>query len=105
MLETSPFADYQSPSWLNPFVETIYRPPVFLAKKLGKDQDQAVYLISSVAAIICGFILKNLKGETPRKIFSTAMGLLIHFYMYGITAFVSIAQNLLVYVLIATLPS
>ena len=103
--QESPFKDMQAPTWMQPFVDCVYWAPSTLAKKLGKDADQGIYFVGSFLAIACSFYLKSMKGETQRKVFCLVAGLCINFFVFGISASVGIAQNLLAYLIMVTLPS
>lgn len=61
-------------------------------------------MIASLVAIICCLILKEIKGEHSKKIFSILLGTLIHFYVFGISALASVCQNLVSYLMMVALP-
>ena len=50
-------------------------------------------------------ILKQIKGEFNKKAFSIVTGTAIHFYVFGISAFASVSQNLLSYMMMVALPA
>ena len=104
MFDRSPFENITAPEFVRPFSDKIYVFPTFLAQKLNKPIDQAVYFVASFVAIGCCLILKQIRGETSKKIFSTVLGMAIHFYVFGMSAFASVSQNLLSYLMMITLP-
>lgn len=86
----SPFAHIRAPEFLTPFSEVVYALPTQIANVLNKPLDQSVYLVGSFTSIVCSFILKEIKDETTKKLFSLITGLSIHFFVFGISAFASI---------------
>jgi len=105
MFERSPFENITSPAFLQPLNENIYALPAFMSLKLNKPIDQGVYLVASLVAISCCLILKQVQGETAKKGFSIITGTAIHFYVFGISAFASVSQNLVSYLMMVALPA
>jgi hypothetical protein len=64
-----------------------------------------VYFVASFIAIGCCLVLKQIKGEINKKLFSIVTGTVIHFYVFGISAFASVSQNLLSYLMMIVLPA
>lgn len=90
MFEESPFRFVKAPDFIQPFTDKIYWLPITLSQQLDKELDQAIYFIGSFVAIMSCFILKQIKGETQRKLFSIATGMIIHFFVFGVSALASV---------------
>lgn len=88
MFEEDPFANFGAPEWLRPFSDTIYYLPEQTGKALKKDMEQAVYFYASFLAIFCSFVLKGIREEKNKRIFSIVTGMTINFFVFGITALV-----------------
>jgi lysophospholipid acyltransferase len=105
MMDTSPFAFIKTPESLQPFADQMYALPIYLNEALGFDLLDCIYFLGSLAAIACSLILKQIEGERNKKIFSMCTGMLIHFYVFGISALASVTQNLLTFAMMSLLPS
>ena len=85
-------------------IAALYFYPDYLADLLDKDQDQVVYFFGSILALVCCFALKHIKGESPKKTFSIVTGMIIHFFVFGACAWISIAQNVLCFAMMMVWP-
>lgn len=89
MLAESPFEFLKAPDFMTPISSAVYSVPQALADTLGKPVDQANYLFGSFAAIFACFVLKEIKHEGTKQMFSIVMGMSIHFFVFGMSAFAS----------------
>ena len=103
----SPIVKYfQTPEWIKPIAHFLYTPTRFLEEVLKRPEDQCVYMVSSCVAVLCCFILKIHPGSAfQRKLFSTACGLFIHYYVFGMSGLASLVTNVTSYILIRIMPS
>ena len=63
-------------------------------------------MLASIVAFISCFILKAHPGSSfQRKLFSTVMGVSIQYYVFGIGALASTANNLIAYVALLVAPA
>jgi len=86
----SPFKGFQAPECIQPFSDTVYTVPGVIADVLDRPMDQAVYLVASLIAIICSFIVKEIKHESTKRAFSIVTGMSISFFVFGIAALASV---------------
>ena len=62
-------------------------------------------MFASTLALVCCFILKAHPGSAfSRKLFSTSIGVFIHYYVFGLSGLASIANNLASYAIIRLAP-
>lgn len=60
----SPFAGLITvPAWFTPISDVIYAPARWIEDNLDRPIDQSVYMIASIVALICCFILKAHTGS------------------------------------------
>ena len=106
--EVSPFSGdlVPTPKWFIPIEAVLYSPISWLQVTFGRPEDQCVYMMASVVALISCFLLKAHPGSAfERKLFSTAMGLFIHFYVFGKSGLASLTTNLVSYAAIRLAPT
>ena len=105
--ETSPFDGIlTTPSWFLPAEKILYAPVVWLMGAVQRPADQCAYMMASVIALISCFLLKAHPGSAfQRKLFSTSMGLFIHYYVFGTGGLASMVTNLISYAVICLAPA
>jgi len=62
-------------------------------------------MTGSTAVLLVCLILYRIEGEKQKKTWSLITGITIHFYVFGVTSFASLAQNLLSYLILLVFPS
>jgi len=90
MFERSPFEDFKPPVFFQEYNEYIYAAPRKFSSLLNKPIDQTIYLTASLIVITLCFVLKQIKGELYKKMFSVVIGTLIHFYVFGVAAYATV---------------
>lgn len=106
-VEASPFEGLiETPQWFKPIENILYFPSRWFNENVGRPEDQCVYMVASIVALLSCFALKAHPGSaTSRKVFSTAMGLSIHYYVFGKSGLASLASNLASYLAIRVAPT
>ena len=102
----SPFEGLlHTPSWFIPIQDFIYTPTRWLEVNIKRPEDQCVYMFASIVALVCCFLLKAHPGSAfSRKLFSTSIGVFIHYYVFGLSGLASIGNNLVSYAIIRLAP-
>ena len=83
----------------------MYLPAQTIADALERPLDQAVYMLGSTTVLLVCLILYRIQGEKKKKTWSLITGILIHFYVFGVSSFASLAQNLLSYLILVVFPA
>ena len=50
------------PAWFKPVQDFIYTPVKFFEDTFDRPEDQAIYMLASIFALVCCFVLKDLNG-------------------------------------------
>ena len=102
----SPLADFiQTPTFMQPISDAVYYPIQQIGEIFDRPEDQVVYMVASTFALLCNFGLYYHPG-TPfqRQLYSTTMGFLIHYYVFGLSGLASLATNVFSYLAIRVMP-
>ena len=95
----------KTPDFFKPVTDALYSPMRQIGELLDRPEDQVVYMVASTVVLFANLYLYRFNG-TPfqRQLYSTAMGLLIHYYVFGLSGLASLANNLISYITIVMLP-
>ena len=102
----SPLADLvKTPEFAKPLVDTLYSPIQFLGETFDRPEDQVVYMVASTVMLVANFGLYYHRG-TPfqRQLYSTTAGLMIHYYVFGLSGLASLLTNIFSYLAICIMP-
>ena len=102
----SPLVDLiQAPSFMKPISDILYYPVTTIGELFQRPEDQVIYMIASTVVLFANFGLYYNRG-TPfqRQLYSTTMGLVIHYYVFGMSGLASLLTNVVSYLAIITMP-
>ena len=90
---------------MKPISDILYSPVAKIGEIFERPEDQVVYMIGSTVVLFANFGLYYYRG-TPfqRQVYSTTMGLAIHYYVFGMSGLASLLTNVFSYLAIIAMP-
>ena len=90
---------------MQPMVDFVYLPITRIGEIFDRPEDQVVYMLASTFMLLCNYGLYYHPG-TPfqRKLYSMTMGMIIHYYVFGLSGLASLTTNVFSYIAIRVMP-